>query len=410
MTDKPKIVILGSGYAGGACAKQLQSSLGGKIDLTVVDKRKANIHKIAAARAAVLGKNYCERVLIPNDKLVKPANGIVINSTIEEVTDKEVILEGGKTLPFDYLVCATGAINFSVVEPPLKIVEKAKMVEFYAKVHDMIKVSKKVVIVGGGPTGLELAGEIKFEYPKKAVTIVHSREVLMNKLSPNPKPKFEKRVVHNLEKKEINLIKGERIQVDFGKGNMPFIYKPEAKYMTDKGTEIEADLVLLCAGKKESNSVYPSEWLSEAGQIKVRPTLQLEKHENIYAIGDINDVDENKQAAFCPLQAGKCASNIAHQIKAKGKLEKYTPGFGTGKTFIFVTCGRKLGAAWMGYVMLGSLTTGKLKGKHLFCDKYWGIYGHKKAPKEINGPSSGGKTASDEQNQAETFELDEYFE
>ena len=42
----PKVVILGSGYAGAQCARSLQSKIGDKVDLTVVEKRTHNVHKV----------------------------------------------------------------------------------------------------------------------------------------------------------------------------------------------------------------------------------------------------------------------------------------------------------------------------------------------------------------------------
>lgn len=76
--------------------------------------------------------------------------------------------------------------------------------------------------------------------------------------------------------------------------------------------------------------------LTVRGQIKVTPTFQLESHTNIYAIGDVIDWPEQKQAAKAPKHAQIAAANILSQLNGGAANKKYT-----GQTeLIIVTNGK----------------------------------------------------------------------
>lgn len=393
-SSKPKIVILGSGYAGAQCARTLQEKLGESMDLTVIEKRHVNIHKIAAARAAVVGNNYSDRVLVPNDNLLEAGKGRLLRESIQQVGQNEVKLANGQSLPFDYLVCATGSTNFSVCEPPLKYTNKESMKKFYDKVHKKIRSSERIVIIGGGPTGVELAGEIKYEYNSKVVTIVHSGERLLNNLSPMPSKSFSKKVRQRLEEIGIAVYTGQKLLLNWKEhGNKPYISTAGTEYTTDKGKKIAADLILLCAGKKISNSIYPKDWMEKlSGQIKVKRTLQLLGQNNIFAIGDINDIPENKQAVFAQAQAKVAAENISRLVRGRRWLKKYKLGFGTKRTFIFVSVGRNKGAGYFGFFSLGSFFMKRIKSTDLMTKDAWALYRlNEQVPLEIGGPSKGNK-------------------
>lgn len=390
---RPKVVILGAGYAGAKCAQVIQKKLHHTVDLVVIEKRKASVHKIAAARAAVLGNNYSERVLVPNDNLMQPGLGRMIHENIVNVTDHSVQLASGVEVPYDYLVCATGSLNFSVCEPPLRYSDRNSMKKFYDKVSKKIRSCERIIIVGGGPVGIELAGEIRYEYHNKVVTVVHSGHKLCSKLNPPPSKGFYKKIAQKLEGIGVKLYLGQKLVVDWREhGNKPYI-SGEAEYTTDRGEKIPADLVLLCAGKKITNAFYPGDWVDNlSGQIKVKRTLQILSMPNVFAIGDLNDIPENKQALFAKRQGEVAGKNIAKLVAGKKSLTKYSPGFGLKRTFIFVTAGRNKGTGYLGFFTVGSSLTRRLKGKDLSTKDTWKDFGiDDNIPLEVGGPSKGNK-------------------
>ena len=74
-----------------------------------------------------------------------------------------------------------------------------------------VKESKNIVIIGGGPIGIEMAGEIVDEYDDKIIHIIHNRDTLCD---PALSAKFHKKLLAAVNKRGINVIFGERANLD----------------------------------------------------------------------------------------------------------------------------------------------------------------------------------------------------
>lgn len=200
-----------------------------------------------------------------------------------------------------------------------------------------IKSANNILIVGGGPVGMEIAGEISTDCPEKKVTLVHAGDALM----PGPtSDKFKAKCLSSLQQRKVEVILGERVQ-----GLEPLFPDPVEKgwyagekvtVKTSKGREIDADVVLLATGNARYNSAFVSslgEDLLEAGQVKVRPTvcnrqplqlniyshaieqLQLanENLGHILAIGDVANL-EGKLGYLAGEQGTLAANNLVKLI------------------------------------------------------------------------------------------------
>ena len=124
------------------------------------------------------------------------------------------------------------------------------------------------------------------------MTLVHSNPKLLSSLRPYPGKLFANMVEKRLKKLGVEIYKGHRLLVDWKQeGNSkPYVHRPEGcPFLSDRGQTIEADLFLLCAGRKLRNNFYPEKWInSTTRQLKVLRTLQLVGHPHIFAIGDVN--------------------------------------------------------------------------------------------------------------------------
>lgn len=139
------------------------------------------------------------------------------------------------------------------------------------------------MIVGGGPTGVELAAEIAVDFPDKKVTIVHKGSRLLEYIGP----KASRKTLKWLKSKKVDVKLEQSVDLDsYTDGNRT--------YQTSLGETIEADTHFLCAGKP-----LGSAWLRETlfkddldadGRIKVDEYLRVKGRNNIFAIGDITDV------------------------------------------------------------------------------------------------------------------------
>ena len=95
---------------------------------------------------------------------------------------------------------------------PVKYKGILKIYKVTTKYYNIqVKESKNIVIIGGGPIGVELAGEIATEYRDKTIHIIHSQDVLAD---PSLSAKFHRNLLSTVQKKGINVIFREKANLD----------------------------------------------------------------------------------------------------------------------------------------------------------------------------------------------------
>src|SRR6267142_1495293 len=162
-TARASVVVVGGGYGGITAAKALDDVA----DVTLVDPTDAFVHNIAAWRALV-DPEWLERIFFPYEHLL--ARGRFLRDRAVAVEGRRVTLASGDVLEPDYLVLATGSSYPFPAKTEEPDVASAR-IRFRAA-HKALLAAGRALIVGAGPAGLELAGEIKAFYPDKHVTIV----------------------------------------------------------------------------------------------------------------------------------------------------------------------------------------------------------------------------------------------
>ena len=200
------------------------------------------------------------------------------------------------------------------------------------------------VIGGGGYTGVEMCGELiqwlpvlarRYKINKEEISLIIV-EALPNILH-TLKPKLAKIAEHFLMKKNVNIITNEPI------------VKCTADSITLKnGKTINTNTLIWTSGV-QSNSFVKNTGLSlgDKNRIKVNKYQQVEKHPNIYAIGDnALSLDENGKEVMPFVEAALQSANIAakniyNEIEGKDKKEEFKPHFHG----IMVSIGSKYGVA-----------------------------------------------------------------
>eukprot|EP00057_Strongylocentrotus_purpuratus_P001259 XP_001197537.2 PREDICTED: apoptosis-inducing factor 2 [Strongylocentrotus purpuratus] len=278
--------------------------------------------------------------------------------------EKTVSLEDGSTISYDYLVIATGSSN----PFPGKITNDTSIQEchaLYKEASEKVKAAQRITVIGGGASGVELAGEIATDFPQKDVTLIHSRETL---LEPAVRPKLRTMVEEQLLDLKVNLVKGEKvldlsdIPTDLSGGFR------EVK--TDKGTVVPSDLVFICIGMSVNKTVYANSLASsmdERGALRVNSYLQVEGFEEIFAVGDCSTADQQKMANKARLHGESVASNIPLHADGKAMKPYKTPG-----VLYAVSVGRNRGGIQIGsHIIMGSWFVKRVKGKDMFTTRLW---------------------------------------
>jgi NADH dehydrogenase len=178
--DRKRVIIVGAGFGGLAAAKVLGSrDEGSPVEVTVIDRLNYHLsqpllYQVALAGLAATDVAYPIRAALHGRRNI---NVMLAEVTGVDVGARRVRLEDGTTLPYDYLVMAAGARtsyfghdDWAKFAPGLKDLDDA--LEVRGRVLTALEAAERAsdpaerqrlltfVVVGGGPTGVELAGAI----------------------------------------------------------------------------------------------------------------------------------------------------------------------------------------------------------------------------------------------------------
>ncbi|XP_076807056.1 ferroptosis suppressor protein 1-like [Clavelina lepadiformis] len=365
LSSDQQVVIVGGGYAGARLAKELN----GRGDFTLIDPKDALHHNMAALRAAI-EPGFAKKTFIPYEpsfgEHFKQGKVIAI-----DMKKQEVSLENDPTpIPYTQLILATGT---SGPFPGKCRHDKptSQLIQLYENYTNEIKAAKKVVVVGGGAVGVEMAGEIATDYPgQKEVTIVHNSDVAV---SPKLVPKAQDMITEKFKIKKINMLYNEKVT---NLSDLPINKQTEGlKVKLSSGKVIDADLVIPCFGLYVNSDAYKDALggsMNERGQLKVNENLEVVGANNVFAIGDCNDYDEVKLASVSQAQGSHVYKNLINIARRK-PLEAYKPdGFRMA-----LPIGRDGGLTQSGTKVLGDFMAKFIKAKDVFVSMTWKEMGQK---------------------------------
>lgn len=157
--EKKNVVVIGGGVAGSVVAKTLQN----EVNVSLIDEKEYYEITWASLRCMV-EPEFAKRSVISHAEYLPHAK--IIPSAAVDITDTYVLTKQGSRIAYDYLVVATGHTQSGFETRTEKISQ-------YQAEYEKIKAADSILIVGGGPTGVELAAEIVADFPAKKVTLVH---------------------------------------------------------------------------------------------------------------------------------------------------------------------------------------------------------------------------------------------
>ena len=294
-----RVVIVGGGFAGLNAARALRKL---PVDITLVDRTNHHLFQPLLYQVATAGLSPAD-IASPIRSVLRRQNNLeVLMSEVGGVRPhaNQVLLKEGP-LQYDYLVLATGSRHsyfghpeWEDLAPGLKSIEdatrtRAKVLTAFEKAelgnnHDIGEGWLTFVIVGGGPTGVELAGSIgelarrtlakDFEHisPEKA-------RVLLVEAGPRILPAFDEDLAS----------KARRFLHDLGVEVLESTAVQEVASWGVKTTtgEIHSRTIIWAAGVQASPA---AEWLGveadRAGRVKVQPDLSVPGYHNIFVLGD----------------------------------------------------------------------------------------------------------------------------
>jgi NADH dehydrogenase FAD-containing subunit len=353
-TDRPSVVVIGGGYGGINAAKALDDVA----DVTLVDPTEAFVHNVAAWRALV-EPEWLDRIFLPYEHLL--THGRFLRDRAVAVDGRRVTLASGRVLDPDYLVLASG----SSYPFPAKN-EEPDIVSARARLraaHEALLSADRALIVGAGPAGLELSGEIKAFYPDKQVTLADVSEDILT--GPYDQP-LRDELRRQLDALGIELRLGSALsQLPSA---APATLAPIRVGLED-GTELVADIWFRAFGVRPHSEYLDGGALDdrrdERGYLRVDENLRVVGETDVFALGDVSDADRD-MAAVASRQAAVVADNVGALIAGEGELTSWE----TLPPLIAITLGPEGGAGFIGDGVADAATIAELKGQHMLLDTY----------------------------------------
>ena len=322
--NRPKVVVLGGGFGGLTAARNLSKFA----DVTVVDRHNFQtflplLYQVSTAGLAA------DHVAYPiRGALKKTGAKFCMASPIAiDHRNKEIKLDSSEVLSFDHLVVALGSATSDFGIPGvseyalgMKSVTEALTIraEVMRRFEDLCRFKDdttfNVTVVGGGPTGVEMAGALaelkrgplKSDEPNAAANIRVRIIEASSRLLPPFAESLSARTKKDLEKLDVEVLLNSAVK------------KVEhRKIELSDGRIIDSEITIWAAGVTGSPAITKLNLPTERGRIKVEKTLQVSNYPYIWAIGD-NAGAIDKTGRFLPMVAPVAIQQgkfLAKQIK-----------------------------------------------------------------------------------------------
>lgn len=320
---RPRVVVVGAGFGGLSAVRALRDQ---PLDITVIDRRNFHLFQPLLYQVATAGLTPSDIAWPIRSILRAQRNARVVLGTVQGVDrgTREVVLDDGSRYPYDWLVLATGASHnyfgndhWGAVAPGLKRVDDATsirrrlLIAFErAEVCDDTDERARLMtfaIIGGGPTGVELAGAIA-ELTRVALACdfrrIDPRQTRIVLLEGGPRvlaafpESLSAYAQRALEKLGVEVRVGSRVSACDEQG------------ITVDGSRIPAGTILWAAGVAASKA---AQWVDaptdRIGRAQVRGDLSVPGQPEVFVIGD---------TAAMPSSDGASVPGIAPAAKQAG--------------------------------------------------------------------------------------------
>lgn len=280
-----EVAIIGGSYSAFVAAKAYfkEAQANKEVHLTLISKSSHSYFNCAAPRLIVEPK-LLDDVIFPVEKALKAnSNGAAytfVLGNVEKVDFETKLIEvnaetGTKIVNYDFLILASGS---RAQNSAFKLNGDYK--ESLAAVKDLNKkvfAAKSIAIFGGGPTGVELAGELGFNYGKdKAIVLYTGKEGPVFELDPSRSATASSKLA-DLNVRVVNKVKYTEIEEKDGKTTVHL----------DDNTTKDFDLVVSTVRYYANSEFLPDLVKDKNGYVVTDDYLYVKGFKNVIAIGDI---------------------------------------------------------------------------------------------------------------------------
>jgi NADH dehydrogenase len=333
-STRPRVVILGAGFGGLGAAK----ALAGKADVTLVDRHNFQTFLPLLYQVSTAG--------LAADHVVHPVRGALRKSGVKfrmgspisvDHKNKSVKLDSSEVLEFDHLVVALGSSTADFGVPGvtdnalgMKSVHEALMIraEVMRRFEDLCRFEDNtrlsIAVVGGGPTGVEMAGALaELKRGPLKNDLAHAAEhidIYLIEAGPRILPMFSEKLS---ARAEADL---HKLGV-FVKTNTAVREVKSRQIIIKNGEPIPAEVTVWAAGVKGEPTAGLLNLPIVGSRIDTNENLEVNHYPNIWAIGDINGT-KGADGRFLPMVAPVAMQQgkwVAKQILRKAAGQALVP-------------------------------------------------------------------------------------
>jgi NADH dehydrogenase len=349
LRDAPHVVIVGGGFAG---LKAAHALMGKTVRVTLIDKRNFNLFQPLLYQVAS-GLVAQTDVASPLRQMVGQAPNlqVLLGEVVDIDPDKREVVFNDRRYPYDHLILAAGAGSsyfghdeWQPLAPPMKTLEDAyeirrRVVGALEEAEqtpdpDRRQLLQSVVVIGGGPTGCELAGSLndlmrhtlerdfkQLDPDQCKVTLVDPGDRVLRAMAPQ----LSKAAGDHLQRCGVELLLGGRVKT----------IEPETVVVTTAAgdTSLKAGTICWTAG------VAPSPLgkllaertgcsLDRGGRVVVEPDFSIAGHPDIRVVGDLCSYSHTSNGKPLPGMAGPAVQMggwVATDILAKLQQREHRP-------------------------------------------------------------------------------------
>jgi NADH dehydrogenase len=364
--SRPRVVIAGAGFAGLTCARGLKHA---PVDVLLIDRNNYHLFTplLYQVASALLDPGEIAR---PVRELVRPLGNVEFRQAevVGVDLDRRVVKSDRGPVPYDYLVLATGSQsdyfgNASLAQHAFGLKELGEGLALRNRVLSRVEATQWIgdadrrrtmltfAIVGGGPTGVEMAGALselirhvlKKDYPR--LDLAEVRVILLEaaaSLLGTFDPSLREAARRSLEKKGVDVMLNARVE-----------QVTEDSIRLAGGNVIPAGTIVWTAGVRASElGASLGAKLGRQARVLVDNTLQLPGHPVVFIIGDLAGAEVGGQTLpmLIPvaMQEGRRTAATISDMAANGGATAFVykdPG-------TMATIGRNSAVAQLGRVRL----------------------------------------------------------
>jgi NADH dehydrogenase len=292
--NKPKVVILGGGFGGLTAARALDKTA----DVTVVDRHNFQTFLPLLYQVSTAG--------LAADHVAYPIRGALRKTSVKfrmgspiliDHKNKEVKLDSSEVLKFDHLIVALGSVTSDFGIPGvnefalgMKSVHEALNIraEIMRRFEDLCRFEDEtrfsIAVVGGGPTGVEMAGAIAelVRGPLKSDEATAAAHIDVRLIEAGPRllppfaPSLSERTKKDLEKLGVKVMLNTAVKAI-----------EHRKIILKDDSVLNSEITIWAAGVKGSDAIAQLNLPTVGNRVAVEPTMQVKNYPYVWALGDI---------------------------------------------------------------------------------------------------------------------------